>query len=317
MGRKWKEKQTFKANWNAYNVWLIRIMRLASSSIRWTGLPKYIDTIRLENILNRSGSAIIGYDETIDRYFVGQNASTGNIDVYGYPMDRRMIFANGETARFTPETSVIIYNNSMRMADYWIFQYFAMFMADMDVAIRVNMNTQKTMPIIPTTQEQQLSIENAYKDVLNNIPYILVDQNGFNVQQFKDAIQFDNRQSFTGDQMIAVQREMWNRCLTFIGINNTNVEKRERVNVQETVSNLDEILFMRRDRLNSRNMACSQMEMLWGWNVSAEYYSEGGVSTNGVLYGGGSDDMRTSVPGQDGDGGYSHTGRENGGADTE
>lgn len=273
-------------------------MRLASSSIKWEGLPEYIDTIRLENILNRSGSAIIGYDEMLDRYFMASNASVGNIDIDGYPMDRRGIFANGQNVHFTPETSVIIYNNSMRMADLWVYELIAYDMADYDSAIKVNMNSQKTMPIIPTTQEQQLSIENTYNDLQNNLPYTLVERNGFDIEGFKNALLFDNRKSFTADLMIGVEREMWNRCLTFIGVNNVNVEKKERVNVQETTSNLDEILYMRRDRLNSRNFAGLKMKELWGWNVTASYYSdqEGGIKPYGSLYDNGSDDSGTDVP---------------------
>lgn len=290
-----------KAEWDfrqKTNYWLTRIMRLASSSIKWDGLPEYIDTVRMENILNRSGSVIIGYDEYLDKYFMASNASVGNIDIDGYPIDRRGIFANDKMVHFTPETSVIIYNNSMRMSDYWIFRLIAQEMADYDNAIKINMNTQKTMPIIPTTQEQQLSIENAYNDMQNNIPYALVERNGFDVEGFKNALLFDNRKSFTADLMIGVEREMWNRCLTFIGVNNVNVEKKERVNVQETTSNLDEILFMRRDRLNSRNFAGVKMKQLWGWDVKASYYSdgEGGISLYGGLYNSGSDDSGTDVP---------------------
>lgn len=288
-----------KAEWlfnQKYNYWLTRILRLASSSIKWEGLPDYIDTVRLENILNRSGSAIIGYDEYLDRYFMASNASVGNIDINGYPMDRKGIFANGQNVNFTPETSVIIYNNSMRMADLWIFQLIAYEMADYDSAIKVNMNSQKTMPIIPTTQEQQLSIENAYNDLQNNLPYALVERNGFDVEGFKNALVFDNRKSFTSDLMIGVEREMWNRCLTFIGVNNVNVEKKERVNVQETTSNLDEILYMRRDRLNAREFAGKQMKELWGWNVKVSYYSEGSGKQDGSLYYTGEDDSGTNLP---------------------
>lgn len=89
---------------------------------------------------------------------------------------------------------------------------------------------------------------------------------------------------------------MWNRCLTFIGVNNVNVEKKERVNVQETTSNLDEILYMRRDRLNAREFAGKQMKELWGWNVKVSYYSEGSDKQDGGLYYTGEDDSGTDLP---------------------
>lgn len=266
---------------NSIEQWLTRMLRLSCSSIQWVGLPDEIDTVALERYLTRSGSAIIGYDEVAGVYVVGQNASVGKINIYGYPDDRRGIFMNGETMQFDTKNSVIIYNNSDRMSDIYFYTEIAEFMAGTDVAVKVNMNTQKTMPIIPTTQEQQLSVENVYKDLVNNIPYIMVDSQGFDVEGFKGALQFDNRSSFTADLMIQVQREYWNRFLTFVGINNVNVEKRERTNVPEIQSNLNEIEIMRRDRLNSREIACKQMKNIFGLDVSVSYYSDNRVTVAG------------------------------------
>lgn len=238
-------------------------------------------------------------DPLVEDYFVGQNGSTGDINIYGYPNDRRIIFANGMTANYDIESSVIIYNNSMRSSDLWIFQHIAETLADMDSGIRVNMQSQKTMPIIPTTQEQALTIENIYSDIEHNIPYVMVDANSLDVEKLKDALTFDNRKSFTADLMIQVQREIWNRFLTYVGINNVNVEKRERVNVSETNANLDEIMVMRRNRLNARQRAADLIYEQWGLKVTPHYYSEGRATEDGSLYDFDQDDSGTGISGRD------------------
>lgn len=281
MSRKNKEKEAWRSQINSFNYWIRRMMRLSCSSIKWTGLPEEIDTVLLERYLSESGSAIIVRDEIADTYAVGTNASYGNLDIYGYPKQRRAIFLNGDTMQFDESNSVIIYNNSDRMSDMWFFAEIANFMAETDGAVKINMMSQRTMPIIPTTQEQQLSVENAYNDIKNNIPYILVDKNGFDVEAFKGSLLFDNRKSFTADLMVQTQREYWNRFLTFVGINNVNVEKRERVNVAETQSNMDEIAVMRRDRLNQREIGCAKMSRLWGFDASVDYYSNAKVTIAG------------------------------------
>lgn len=286
MSRKYKQKLAWRRVQHVKNYLITRMLNLSSSSVKWEGLPDYIDTIRLENILTRTGSAIIGYDDITDKYYIGQNASVGNIDFYGYPMNRKMIGANGQNINFSPDTSVIIYNNSTRSSDLWVFELFAEWLSDILCAVQVNINTQKTMPIIPTTQEQQLSVINAYEDLVSNIPYVLVDQNSFNADSFKNALTFDNRKSFTSDQMIGVYRELWNQFLTYVGINNVNVEKRERTNVPEITSNLDEILMMRRNRINAREFSCKQMSEILGLNVKASYYGDRGGEMHGSLYNG-------------------------------
>lgn len=299
MSRRKKEQQAKYDFWKSYDYWLTRMLYVASSAIAWDGLPVTCDPVYLENCLNRAGAAIMVRDPIIGDYFVGQNASTGDINIYGYPNDRRVIFANGMEANYTVETSVIIYNNSMRSSDLWIFQEIAKTLADMDSAIRINMQSQKTMPIIPTTQEQALTIENVYTDIRHNIPYVLVDSNSLDVEKLKDALTFDNRKSFTADLMIQVQREIWNRFLTYVGINNVNVEKRERVNVSETNANLDEIMVMRRNRLNSRQRAADMMKELWNLEVTPHYYSEGRATEDGSLYSFNQNDSGTVLPGRD------------------
>lgn len=255
-------------------LWLTRMLRLASSAIRWRGLPDSIDTVLLEKTLTRNGSAIIVYDQELKKWLNGANASTGQLDVYSYPNNRSVIFNNGIQAWYDTRDTVIIYNNSERCGDYWFYNLWANDLANIDMAVRVNINSQKTMPIIPSSQQQALSAKNLYSDIEENKGYRVVDDSGFDVEKFKSALQFKNRDSFTADNMISVQRELWNRCLTFMGINNVNVEKRERVNTFETNANLDEIMFMRRDRLNSRDRACIMMKEKWGWDVTADYYSE-------------------------------------------
>lgn len=255
------------------NMWISRMLRLASSSIQWKGLPDTIDPVYLEYCLVRQGSAIIVYEPEFG-YLCGANASTGDLDIYGYPNNRSVIFRNGQQAFYSREDSVIIYNNSMRSGDYYYYKIFANDLANIDMAVRVNINSQKTMPIVPSSVQQALTVKNLYQDIEENQGIRVIDEESMDLEKFKAALQFDNRRSFTGDNMIAVQREIWNRALTFIGINNVNVEKRERVNTFETNSNLDEIYIMRRDRLNQRDRACTLLEMQFGIKASANYYSD-------------------------------------------
>lgn len=259
-------------------------------------MPESVDAIYLERCIVNSGSGMVVWDNVLEKALSGGNASTGNLDIYGFPLNRRIIFRNGQEARYDVADSVIVYGNSQRASDLWIFQYFADRMANADGAVDVNINSQKTMPIIPTTQDQQLTIENLYNDIISNIPYALVEQDTVNVDALKNALQFDNRKSFTSDLITATQREIWNRFLTFIGVNNVNIEKKERTNVPEIDSNLDEIYIMRRDRLNCREQAAEVMNRKFGWDVEVDYYhkiGEGGAY--GALYGGSADDLRTDV----------------------
>lgn len=296
MAKAYNKKQALKLTEQRKRMWLIRMMRLASSAIRWEGLDENIDKVYLELCLTRTGSAIIMYDDLTDTYWCGQNASVGMLDNYAYPEQRSIIMRNGKQFWCTPENSVIIYNNSLRCGDLWMYEIIADDLCDMDLAMRVNINTQKTMPIIPTKETQVLSGENIMQNLIENVPYQFVDPQAMDIEAFKTALTFDNRQSFTADNILKIQREFWNRALTIIGINNNNVEKKERLNIAEADSNLDEIAIMRRDRLNAREEAVKMMNQLWGWDVTVDYYSnlkiEEGGNGNGGIYDASQDDMR-------------------------
>ena len=178
-------------------MWFLRMQRLASSAIKWDGLPPYLDIPYLEFLLTKNGSAIIVRDDVTGRYYLGQNASTGMIDIDGYPINRSLIFRNGQQIWATPEDSIIIYNNVLRTGDYWMYELIADEMCNIDMAVKININSQKTMPIIPVRETQVLSAKNLYYAMETNEPYKFVDPQGLDVAAFKEALQFDNRKSFT------------------------------------------------------------------------------------------------------------------------
>lgn len=283
MGSK-KNQQLVEKLYTQYAfMWLERIIRLSSSAIVWEGLPEEIDTVYLENCLTKNGSAIIIKDSLLEQSFAGMNASDGVMDYDGIPINRHAIMMNGVDLYSNPQESVVIFNNSMRTPDMWLFQMFANEMADIDMAIKVNLNSQKTMPIIPSSQAGALSVENVMSAIHNNMPYLVVDDKmGEMYDKLKSALVFDNRKSFTSDLMIQVQKEKWNRILTFIGINSLTTEKRERVNVPEVNANLDELVVMRNDRLNIRRKACRTMKAIFGWDVHVKYV---GDREGGRIYG--------------------------------
>lgn len=303
MGKKWQKNALAGQTADRKTFWFMRILRLASSSIVWDGLPDYIPLQKLEWDITVSGRAILLRDPVTDKYIEGTDSSCGNLSIYGQPLDRAATLGNGDMIRSDIYESVLISNNVMSLPDLWMYETMAAQLADLDIAIKVNCSTQKTMPIIPTTVQQKLTIENAYNMREQNVPYLLVDAESMDIAAFNQSLQFDNRKSFTADQLMVVQRELWGRCLTILGINNANIEKRERVNTFETNSNLDEILVMRNSRLEARRYACRLMKQKWNLDVDVAYVGDLGLNVRGggnygMVYDTSADDMRAGMAGQ-------------------
>ena len=59
--------------------------------------------------------------------------------------------------------------------------------------------------------------------------------------------------------------------MTFLGINNANQDKKERLVVAEVSANDSEIMMARKIALDSRQLACEQINKKYGLNVSVEW----------------------------------------------
>ena len=60
------------------------------------------------------------------------------------------------------------------------------------------------------------------------------------------------------------KKEIWNEALTYLGINNINVEKKERLVKEEASSNNEMINLNLQARLSVRKQACKQFNELFG-----------------------------------------------------
>ena len=62
--------------------------------------------------------------------------------------------------------------------------------------------------------------------------------------------------------------------MLFLGINNNNMDKKERQISDEVNSNLEQITMSRMVGLNSRKQGADQINRMFGTNISVEYNEE-------------------------------------------
>ena len=61
--------------------------------------------------------------------------------------------------------------------------------------------------------------------------------------------------------------------MTFLGIENSNTEKKERLVTDEINSNLGSVYAQRMARLNARKDACKKINSMFGLNIDVRYNS--------------------------------------------
>ena len=65
--------------------------------------------------------------------------------------------------------------------------------------------------------------------------------------------------------------QIWNEALTYLGISNINVQKKERLITDEVSRNMGGVIASRYSRLNARQVACDKINKMFGLNVWCEY----------------------------------------------
>ena len=76
---------------------------------------------------------------------------------------------------------------------------------------------------------------------------------------------------YVADKIYQLKTQIWNEALTYLGISNINVQKKERLITDEVSRNMGGVIASRYSRLNARQVACDKINKMFGLNVWCEY----------------------------------------------
>lgn len=284
-------RESAAMNNGTYKQYYNRLVELAISMFEWKNLPDSVDARFLELCLFVDGQAIFFYDEELG-YLTLQNAMNGGFNVYRIPVNRRAYAVNGYNRELNENNSVIIFNNYLHTNSQLDAVMFAKRLYNLDRAIDVNANAMKTPIIIKCDETQRLTMLNLYKQYDGNEPYIFGDKaiNTNAIQVFKtDA-------PYVADKLYQLKTQIWNEALTYLGISNINVQKKERLITDEVTRNQGGTIASRYSRLNARRDACKQINAMFGLDIWCDYREDYQTIEDG-------DDTVKGDPNSDGEGG--------------
>lgn len=243
-----------------------RLTELAISMFEWQNLPETIDQRFLEMCLFSDGMCIFFQDEVLG-YLSLQCMIGGKLNVYRIPMERRAYATNGYQRELDGTNSVIIFNNYLHTNSMLDVEMFSKRLYNLDRAIDVNANAQKTPVLIQCDESQRLTMKNLYKQYEGNEPFIFgskgLDANGLKVLQ--------TGAPYVADKLYELKTQIWNEALTYLGISNVNAVKKERMITDEVTRNQGGTVASRYSRLESRRQACKQINEMFGLDIWANY----------------------------------------------
>ena len=141
-------------------------------------------------------------------------------------------------------------------------ELFALRLYEAEQTAMVNIKAQKTPVLLLMDEKQRLTMENIYSQYDGNKPVIFGDKNSLG----ENVIKAINTQApFIADKIIDYKKEIWNEALTFLGINNIMVDKKERLITDEANSNNELINLNLQSYLAPRQEACRQFNEKFGF----------------------------------------------------
>lgn len=246
-----------------------RLTELALSMFEWKNLPESVDQRFLEMCLFSDGMCIFFEDEVLG-YLGLQCMIGGKLNVYRIPSERRAYATNGYNRQLNENNSVIIFNNYLHTNSMLDVEMFSKRLYNLDRAIDVNANAQKTPILIQCDETQRLVMKNLYKQYEGNEPFIFgskgLDTTGIKVLQ--------TGAPYVADKLYELKTQIWNEALTYLGISNVNTQKKERMITDEVTRNQGGTVASRYSRLESRRQACEKINKMFGLNIWVDYRND-------------------------------------------
>ena len=134
----------------------------------------------------------------------------------------------------------------------------------------VNVKANKTPVVFTCDDKDALTFKTLFSQVDGNVPAIYADKN-LNIDSVKA---FQTGVKFLGNELMDYKRSVESELLTFLGVNNSPIDKKERLITDEANSNNQLIESFCDLQLEARERACKAINELYGLNVSVKKRAE-------------------------------------------
>lgn len=274
----------------SYMQYFNRLTELAISMFEWQNLPPTVDPRYIELHLFQNGSMVYFNDDVVGNLCL-DCLPNGNFDVYGNPVNRRAYSSYNNYQRdLNEDNSIIIWNNYLRTNSITDIKLYSKRLYLLDRIIDVNANAQKTPVLVQGTEKQRLTLLNLYKEFDGNSPFIFGDKN-LDLNALKSL---NTGAPYVADKIYQLKTQIWNEALTYLGISNINIQKKERLITDEVTRNQGGTIASRYSRLQARREAVDKINAMFGTNIRVDYREDfqeiGGADGQDTIKGGDNDD---------------------------
>lgn len=240
------------------------LYEIALNRVKWLNLPSGCDSRFLEETLLLNGQAIIFQDEFVkDLFYSTRVVANAPLNVYDNPTQFRSVGNQGWSVNVPYERGVLVWETKSRYPTIQHIGIFAQRLADTDRLADVNLQTLKRPFIITGPEEKYQEMVNMYRNIDSNEPAIV----GVPTLNQIEVKVLDTKVEYLGAEMQYRKQLIMNEFMTFLGIDNSGMEKKERMTENEVKRNSSIIEMKRANYLDPRREAAEELNKRFGLNI--------------------------------------------------
>lgn len=257
------------ANNMTFSYYYYKLMLIVRALFDWENLPNNMDERWIEKYLFTSGKCIFYKDPTMG-FMVAGLAQQGGVNCYGDPTDVYPVAENyvyNGPKLVNGENCYIIRNNDLMLPSFPIIRHYSFKLTNIDRAIDVNIEAIKTPVVVRCSDKAKLSLKNAINQRRDNEPVIWTTDQA-NIGDMVTTLDLNAPAVFKDLQ---TQKHMiLNEVFTDFGINNANMDKRERMVANEVEANNEQVKASEDVMLKAREQACKDINRIFGLDISVK-----------------------------------------------
>lgn len=249
-----------------------RLQLIAMNIFEWEGLDDkfgYGASRMLEDALFNRGRAAF-YKDPEKGYLVLNANPSSTLNVYNLPT-RLNLWSTGYDKQVPFDECVYIQNNFLEYPTASTITLFATRLYETERTMDVNRFGLKTPILLEGDEKAMLTLKNVYMQYAGNMPVIFGRKN-FNLTEKINSV--NTKVDYLLDKLEDHKHDILNDCLTVLGINSANTDKRERMIVDEVKSNDDFIKYCLNVFYKPRLDACDRLNEKYGLNIKVKVNSD-------------------------------------------
>ena len=210
---------------------------LTMNRYRWINLPNKLESRHIESALFSRGQAFFYNDP--EKGFVCLPCSPRGLNFYGDPTNIVVTGVNFSKELDIDDGIRILENDTCTPPIQFLYYYIEL-CEEVDNALRTNLRQQKFPFIVPVSQNTELSMKTALDKITSGEMNIMVDKEMSEQLSGKEGIKvLQTGVPYLLDKFQDFKKKEEDYLNTYLGINNANTHKKERLITNEVDANND------------------------------------------------------------------------------